>query len=120
MKNQGNYKSYSELHFTSDTEQEKYLKLSRDYWTDDIFNSLKQKGLIRKSITKIWNVDGQSKLGLLFEYCDKNAFERCEMEIRDLTNKHAFKFSMNVRTLRGIEIQEWTSKTEKQITYEEH
>jgi len=52
MKNQGNYINYSELHFTSDTEQEKYLKLSKDYWTDDVFISLKQKGLIRKSIMK--------------------------------------------------------------------
>jgi len=42
------------------------------------------------------------------------------MEIRDLTNKHAFKFSMSVRTLRGIELQEWTSETEKQVMYEEH
>ena len=120
MKNQGNYINYSELHFTSDTEREKYLKLSKDYRTDDVFISLKQKGLIRKSITKIWNVEGQAKLGLLFEYCDKNAFERCEMEIRDLTNKYAFKFSMSVRTLRGIEQQEWTSETEKQVMYEEH
>jgi len=120
MKNQGNYINYSELHFTSEAEREKYLKLSKDYWTDDIFISLKQKGLLRKSITKIWNIDGQAKLGLLFEYCDKNAFERCEMEIRDLTNKHAFKFSMNVRTLRGIELEEWTSETEKQAIYEEH
>ena len=47
-------------------------------------------------------------------------FERCEMEIRDLINKHAFKFSMSVRTLRGIELQEWTSETEKQVMYEEH
>ena len=43
-----------------------------------------------------------------------------EMEIRDLTNKHAFKFSMNERTLRGIELEEWTSETEKQAIYEEH
>ncbi len=42
------------------------------------------------------------------------------MEIRDLTNKYAFKFSMSVRTLRGIELQEWTSETEKQVMYEEH
>ena len=39
MKNQGNYINYSELHFTSDTEQEKYLKLSKDYWTDEVFIS---------------------------------------------------------------------------------
>ena len=50
----------------------------------------------------------------------KMHFERCEMEIRDLINKHAFKFSMNVRTLRGIELQKWTSETEKQVMYEEH
>ena len=120
MKNQGNYINYSELHFTSNAEREKYLKLSKDYWTDDIFISLKQKGLLRKSVTKIWNVDGQAKLGILFEYCDKNAFERCEMEIRDLTRKHGFKFSMSVRTLRGIEIDEWTSETNRQTAYEEH
>ncbi len=70
MKNQGNYINYSELNFTSETEREKYLELSKDYWTDDVFISLRQKGLLRKSITKIWNVDGQAKLGLLFEYCD--------------------------------------------------
>ena len=120
MKNQGNYINYSALHFTRNAEQEKYMKLSKDYWTDDVFVSQKQNGLIRKSITKIWNVEGQAKLGLLFEYCDKNAFERCEMEIRDLTNKYTFKFSMSVRTLRGIELQEWTSETEKQVMYEEH
>ena len=120
MKNQGNYINYSELHFTSEAEREKYLKLSKDYWTANVFISLKQKGLIRKSIAKIWNVDGQAKLGLLFEYRDKNAFERCEMEIRDLTNKHAFKFSMSVRRLRGIELQEWTSETARHVTYEEH
>lgn len=106
MKNQGNYINYSELHFTSEAEREKYLNLSKNYWTDDVFISLKQKVLLRKSITKILNVDGQAKLGLLFEYCDKKAFERCEMEIRDLTNKYAFKFSMRVRTLREIELQE--------------
>ena len=63
MKNQGNYINYSELHFTSNDKREKYLKLSKDYWTDDLFISLEQKGLIRKSITKIWNVGGQAKLG---------------------------------------------------------
>ena len=42
------------------------------------------------------------------------------MEIRDLTNKHAFKFSMSVRTLPGIELQEWTSEKEKQVMYEKH
>ena len=120
MKNQGNYINYSELHFTSEAERGKYLRLSKDYWADDTFISLKLKGLLRKSITKIWNIDDQAKLGLLFEYYDKNAFERCEMEIRDLTNKHAFKFSMNVRTLRGIGLEEWTSETKKQAIYEEH
>ena len=42
------------------------------------------------------------------------------MEIRDLTRKHGFKFSMSVRTLRGIEIDEWTSETNRQTAYEEH
>ena len=120
MKNQGNYINYSELYFTSEAEREKYLILSKDNWTDDIFLSLKQKGLLRKSVTKIWKVNGLAKLGILFEYCDKDAFERCEMEISDLTRKHGLKFSMSVRTLRGIEIDEWISKTERQTAYEEH
>ena len=52
MKNQGNYINYSEHHFTSEAERKKYLNLSKNYWTDDIFISINQRAFSENLLQK--------------------------------------------------------------------
>ena len=69
--------NYTTQDFVSEKELE--LKLFRwNYIKDKYIPKLKANGILRMVTTKVWNKEGVSRLGYLFEYEDDKAYQKCQ------------------------------------------
>ena len=60
---------------------EKELELKSFWWNnikDKYLPKLKANGILRIVTTKVWNKEGVSRLGHLFEYEDDKAYQKCQ------------------------------------------
>ena len=57
----------TELRFTSEIEMNRYLDQVEAIWTKDVMAVLQQNGMLRKTVTRIWNQSEQFKLGIVWE-----------------------------------------------------
>ena len=66
---------------TQDFVSEKELELKLFRWSnikDKYLPKLKANGILRIVTTKVWNKEGISRLGHLFEYEDDKAYQKCQ------------------------------------------
>ena len=66
---------------TQDFVSEKELELKLFRWNnikDNYIPKLKANGILRMVTTKVWNKEGVSRLGYLFEYEDDKAYQKCQ------------------------------------------
>ena len=66
---------------TQDFVSEKELELKLFRWNnikDKYIAKLKANGILRMVTTKVWNKEGVSRLGYLFEYEDDKAYQKCQ------------------------------------------
>ena len=66
---------------TQDFVSEKELELKLFIWNnikDSQLPKLKANGILRMVTTKVWNKEGVSRLGHLFEYEDDKAYQKCQ------------------------------------------
>ena len=66
---------------TQDFVSEKELELKLLRWNnikDKYIPKLKANGILRMVTTKVWNKEGVSRLGYLFEYEDDKAYQKCQ------------------------------------------
>ena len=66
---------------TQDFVSEKELELKLFRWNnikDKYLPKLKANGILRIVTTKVWNKEGVSRLGHLFEYEDEKAYQKCQ------------------------------------------
>ena len=69
--------NYTTQDFVSEKELE--LKLFRQNNVKDKYlPKLKANGILRMVTTKVWNKEGVSRLGHLFEYEDDRAYQKCQ------------------------------------------
>ena len=64
-----------------DVVSEKELELKLFRWNnikDKYLPKLKANGILRMVIPKVWNKEGVSRLGHLFEYEDDKAYQKCQ------------------------------------------
>ena len=75
--------NYTTLDFVSEKELE--LKLfRRNNIKDKYLPKLKANGILRMVTTKVWNKEGVSRLGHLFEYEDDEANQKCQTNFKRL------------------------------------
>ena len=55
------------MDFTTENELDLFLKSLDEIWTDKLYSELKQNGLIRHVISKVWN-KGHHRITQVFEY----------------------------------------------------
>ena len=70
------------INFTSGVfKSEKEMELYKFRWNearDKYFDDLQANGLNRWASMQIWNKQGKSQLGWLFEYSDPDAYKKCQ------------------------------------------
>ena len=95
---------------TQDFVSEKELELKLYRWDkvkDKYILKLKANGLLRVVTTKIWNKEGISRLGHLFEYEDEKAYKKCQPIFEELERKEKEDQLIKVFANRGIILEEY-------------
>ena len=90
---------------TQDFVSEKELELKLYRWDkvkDKYIPKLKANGLLRVVTTKIWNKEGISRLGHLFEYEDEKAYKKCQPIFEEIERKEKEDQLIKVFANRGI------------------
>ena len=95
---------------TQDFVSEKELELKLHRWDkvkDKYIPKLKVNGLLRVVTTKIWNKEGISRLGHLFEYEDEKAYKKCQPIFEEIERKEKEDQLIKVFANRGIILEEY-------------
>ena len=93
---------------------ENELELSLVKWDsvkDKFMPRLDSKGLMRYSITRIWNKQGQFQLGHIFEYKNEQAMKDCLPIWNDIERQFKDKIPNIAVGYRGILLDQYESKT---------
>ena len=110
--------NFTELRFTTEDAMQRYLADVETIWTPAVMEELAGLGLLRKSITRIWNHADQYKLGILWEYTSPAAYQKCQKIIAKRILPTAHRYEMVARALRGVPIMDWRSDDASGLTVE--
>ena len=98
---------------TQDFVSEKELELKLFRWNnikDKYLPKLKANGILRIVTTKVWNKEGVSRLGHLFEYEDEKAYRACQAIIeKKIMPKAKVSYNSKIRNNRGIIFYDYRS-----------
>ena len=100
------------MDFLTENELELFLKSLDEIWTVELYANLKQNGLIRHVISKVWN-KGQHRITQVFEYESQDSFKKCEIILKDAFTPQncpaLSKFVFKIFNNRGVVVSEYKS-----------
>ena len=100
------------MDFLTENELDLFLKSLDEIWTTELYSKLKQNGLIRHVISKVWN-KGQHRITQVFEYESQDSFKKCESILKDAFTPQNWptlaKFVFKIFNNRGIVVSEYKS-----------
>ena len=100
------------MDFLTENELDLFLKSLDEIWTVELYENLKQNGLIRHVISKVWN-KGQHRITQVFEYESQDSFKKCESILKDAFKPQncpaLAKFVFKIFNNRGIVVSEYKS-----------
>mgnify|MGYP005704230501 FL=1 len=98
------------MDFLTENELDLFLKSLDQIWTAELYANLKQNGLIRHVISKVWN-KGQHRITQVFEYENQDSFKKCESILNDAFTPEncpvLAKFVFKIFNNRGIVVSEF-------------
>ena len=95
---------------TQDFQTEKDLELNDFRWNkikDKYLPKLKENGILRMVTTKVWNKEGVSRLGHLFEYEDDKAYQKCQPIFQETERNEKKDQLIKVFGNRGVVLEEY-------------
>ena len=100
------------MDFLTENELDLFLKSLDEIWTTELYSKLKQNGLIRHVISKVWN-KGQHRITQVFEYESQNSFKKCESILNEAFTPEncpvLAKFVFKIFNNRGVVISEFNN-----------
>ena len=98
--------NYTTQDFVSEKELE--LKLFRQNNVKiKYLPKLKANGILRMVTTKVWNKEGVSRLGHLFEYEDEKAYQKCQPIFQEIERNEKKDQLIKVFGNRGVVLEEY-------------
>ena len=99
-----------ELDFPSKIELEHWLETFQDrIWTDDLMAELSKAGLIRVTVSQVWNKENH-RLTRVFEYESEKAYRDCQKIIEEkVVPKVGKNYNTKYRNNRGIVLYDYRS-----------
>ena len=95
-----------ELDFPSKIELEHWLETFQDrIWTDDLMAELSKAGLIRVTVSQVWNKEN-NRLTRVFEYECEKVYKDCQKIIVEKVGKN---YNTRYRNNRGIVLHDYRS-----------
>ena len=102
------------INFTSGVfKSEKEMELYKFRWNEaraKYLDDLQANGLIRWATMQIWNKQGKSQLGWLFEYSDPDAYKKCQPIFKQIEADFG-DIEMQLTAYRGVVFEEHISKS---------
>ena len=95
---------------TQDFVSEKELELKLFRWNnikDKYLPKLEANGILRIVTTKVWNKEGVSRLGHLFEYEDDKAYQKCQPIFQEIEKNEKKDQLIKVFGNRGVVLEEY-------------
>ena len=74
---------------------------------DKYLPKLKANGILRIVTTKVWNKEGVSRLGHLFEYEDDKAYQKCQPIFQEIERNEKKDQMIKVFGNRGVVLEEY-------------
>ena len=99
-----------ELDFPSKIELEHWLETFQDrIWTDDLMAELSKAGLIRVTVSQVWNKENH-RLTRVFEYESEKAYKDCQKIIEEkVVPKVGKNYNTKYRNNRRIVLHDYRS-----------
>ena len=72
-----------------------------------IFAKVKANGILRMVTIKVWNKEGVSRLGHLFEYEDDKAYQKCQPIFQEIERNEKEDQLIKVFGNRGVVLEEY-------------
>ena len=95
---------------TQDLVSEKDLEFELFRWNnikDKYLPKLEANGILRIVTTKVWNKEGVSRLGHLFEYEDDKAYQKCQPIFQEIERNEKKDQLIKVFGNRGVVLEEY-------------
>ena len=102
--------NYTTRDFISKTELELYISKQDEIFTPDVVNEFTQAGMLRRVVTQIWNREGAFRVGIIFEYKDQKAYNKCQALLEKYYLGKIKDFTTKVVGSRGVIVHEFYSE----------
>ena len=97
------------VNFTSGVfKSEKGMELYQFRWAqvrEKYLPLLREQGLVRYAGMQIWNKQGKTQMGWLFEYSDPEAYKRCQPIFKDIENDMG-DLELQLTAYRGVVVED--------------
>ena len=98
--------SFLKIDFSSESEMDSFIDIIEKYG-ENFYNQLKEVGLIRWRINRVWNKKNVFEISLLFEYKDEKAYTKGQKVINKFMSDNKYlveKINLNRTPSRAINI----------------
>ena len=76
---------------------------------DAMGDQMSDAGLLSFTVTQVWNKQGKSQLGWLFEYSDPDAYKKCQPIFKQMEADFG-DIEMQLTAYRGVVLEEHIAK----------
>jgi hypothetical protein len=101
--------NYSTRDFASKEHLELYLMRQEKAFSPEVVKLFTEAGMLRRTVTQIWNKQGSFRVGILFEYRDKSAYESCQTLLKKHYLPAVEGLTTKVVGSRGVVVHEFVS-----------
>ena len=101
--------NYSTREFTTKGEMDSYIRKQDEIFTSEVTKVFIEAGMLRRTVTQIWNKQGSFRVGILFEYRDKSAYESCQTLLKKHYLPAVEGLTTKVVGSRGVVVHEFVS-----------
>ena len=102
--------NYSTRDFANKGQLKLYLIRQKEAFTPEFIELFTKAGMLRRVVTQIWNKQGSFRVGIIFEYRDKDAFEACKPLLEKYYLPAVAGFTTKVFGNRGVVVHEFVAE----------
>ena len=102
--------NYSTRDFASKEQLELYLLRQEKAFSPEVIKLFTDAGMLRRTVTQIWNTQQSFRVGIIFEYRDQSAYEACQVLLKKHYLPAVEGLTTKVVGSRGVVVHEFVSE----------
>ena len=102
--------NYSTRDFATKEQLELYLLRQEKAFSPEVIKLFTDAGMLRRTVTQIWNTQQSFRVGIIFEYRDQSAYESCQVLLKKYYLPAVEGLTTKVVGSRGVVVHEFVSE----------